>query len=252
MTTRDLFIVGGDKAPEPEAAEAAESSALEPAKREAPAELTWPQVRAFLQAHPEHFAADRELHETLGLKPSGPNVVDFSRAALGKLEAVALRESGARKQIEQVARANFAAQAQTHAAVLEVLESRNHSDLARRLDEVACNRFGLAAGVIALEEPGGVPFGWRGIDDGAVDMLFGQDGLSRLGPECDNEALFGARAGQVKSSALVRLVLWSEARPALVAFGSPDPEGFTPEMGAELVAFVARVVERVAERWPVL
>ena len=36
------------------------------------------------------------------------------------------------------------------------------------------------------------------------------------------------------------------------AFGSTDPEGFTPEMGAELVAFLARVVERTAERWPLL
>ena len=31
-----------------------------------------------------------------------------------------------------------------------------------------------------------------------------------------------------------------------------DPEGFTEDMGAELVAFLARVVERTAERWPIL
>ena len=41
-------------------------------------------------------------------------------------------------------------------------------------------------------------------------------------------------------------------REALIAFGSKDPEGFTPDMGAELVNFLARVVERTAERWPVL
>jgi hypothetical protein len=38
----------------------------------------------------------------------------------------------------------------------------------------------------------------------------------------------------------------------VLAFGSPDPEGFTPDMGTELVAFLARVVERTAERWPIL
>gem|GEM_PF-5445472 len=42
------------------------------------------------------------------------------------------------------------------------------------------------------------------------------------------------------------------ARPALCAFGSPDPEGFTPDMGCELAAFLTRVVERMAERWPIL
>ena len=30
------------------------------------------------------------------------------------------------------------------------------------------------------------------------------------------------------------------------------PEGFTAQMGCELVAFIARVVERTAERWPIL
>ena len=37
---------------------------------------------------------------------------------------------------------------------LDLLEARNHSDLARRLDEVAQGRFGLAGAVIALEKPG--------------------------------------------------------------------------------------------------
>jgi uncharacterized protein YigA (DUF484 family) len=83
-------------------------------------------------------------------------------------------------------------------------------------------------------------------------MLLGADGLSRLGEDTGNEGMYGDDADAVKSSALVRLVLWSHARPALVAFGSPDPDGFSTEMGAELVAFVARVVERTAERWPVL
>jgi uncharacterized protein YigA (DUF484 family) len=41
-------------------------------------------------------------------------------------------------------------------------------------------------------------------------------------------------------------------RPALCAVGSPDADGFTPTMGCELVAFIARVVERTAERWPIL
>jgi uncharacterized protein YigA (DUF484 family) len=215
-------------------------------------DLTWPQVRAYLEAHPEHFAADRELQETLGLKPSGPNVVDFGRAALAKLETLVERESGARKQIEFVARANFAAQAQTHAAVVSVLESRNHADLARRLDDAAIHRFGLASGVIALEGPGPVPLGWRKLPEGGVEDLLGPDGLSRLGPDEADVELFGAAADQVKSSAVVRLVLWDPPRHAVVAFGSAVEEGFTPDMGAELVAFVARVVERTAERWPVM
>jgi hypothetical protein len=52
--------------------------------------------------------------------------------------------------------------------------------------------------------------------------------------------------------ALVRMAIWEPARQGLIAYGSPDENGFTEDMGAELVSFLARVVERTAERWPVL
>ncbi len=217
------------------------------------ASLHWPEVRAFLQAHPELLTGDRELLEMLHLIAAQPNkVVDFGRAALARLEEKAKRETGARKAVEQLARSNFTAQAQTHAVVIDLLESRNHSDLARRLDRGAQERFGLVGAVIAMDGPDAVPFGWKKFDDGGVDFLLGEDGLSGLGQSFVSEALFGDMAGKIGSAAVVRMALWSPVRHAVVAFGSPDPDGFSPDMGAELVAFLARVVERVAERWPVL
>ena len=61
----------------------------------------------------------------------------------------------------------------------------------------------------------------------------------------------------MKSVALIRMTPHfpgadAASRPALCAFASPEADGFTPEMGCELVAFIARVVERTAERWPIL
>ncbi len=218
--------------------------------------LHWPEVRAWLQAHPDLLTEDRSLLEEVGLRPHGRNVVDFGAAALTRLEAAAQREAGARKEIETIARANFAAQTQTHVATLDLMEARNHSDLARRLDAAAQGRFGLVGAVIGLEKPGGVPFGWRAMDAGAVDGLLGQHGLTWLGPAFDGLDLFGAAAEAVRSVALIRmapqLTPGEPARPCLCAFGSPEPEGFTPTMGCELAAFLARVVERMAERWPVL
>lgn len=219
-------------------------------------ELHWPDVRQWLQAHAQTVLDDRSLLEEIGLRPHGRNVVDFGAAALTRLEAVAEREAGARKQIEAVARANFAAQTQTHVATLDLMEARNHSDLARRLDAAAQGRFGLAAAAIAVEKPGGVPFGWRGLEPGGVDNLLGMHGLTWLGPMFDGLDLFGAATDQVKSVALVRmaphLTPGEAPRACICAFGSPEADGFTPTMGCELAAFIARVVERMAERWPVL
>ncbi|WP_298742783.1 DUF484 family protein [uncultured Brevundimonas sp.] len=222
-----------------------------------PAGPHWPEIRAWLQAHPQTLLDDRSLLEEIGLKPHGRNVVEFGRAALTRLEAAAEREADARKRIEAVARANFAAQTQTHVAALDLMEARNPSDLARRLDAAAQGRFGLAAAAIGLEKPGAVPFGWRALDPGGVDGLLGEHGLTWLGPHFDGLGLFGAGAEAVRSVALIRMapVFPGESsgpRPALCAFGSPEADGFTPTMGCELVAFIARVVERTAERWPIL
>jgi uncharacterized protein YigA (DUF484 family) len=154
--------------------------------------------------------------------------------------------------VEEVARANFSAQAQTHGAVVDLLDSRNHSDLARRVDDIARQRFGLAAGVIALEceRP---PAGWRMLVEGQVDMILGgQQRLARMGFAPTALGLFGEGAGPIASMAMVRMAIWEPSRQGLLAFGSSDPQGFTEDMGNELVAFLARVVERTAERWPIL
>jgi uncharacterized protein len=222
-----------------------------------PEEPHWPEIRTWLQANPQILLDDRSLLEEIGLKPHGRNVVEFGRAALTRLEAAAEREADARKRIEAIARANFAAQTQTHVAALDLMEARNPSDLARRLDAVAQGRFGLAGAAIALERPGGVPFGWRGLDVGGVDGLLGEHGLTWLGPNFDGLNLFGAAEAEVRSVALIRMApqfpgAEGPVRHAICAFGSPEVDGFAPTMGCELVAFIARVVERTAERWPIL
>lgn len=216
--------------------------------------LHWPEVRAWLHAHPERLVEDRTLLQELGLSANGRNVVDFGRAALTRLEAVVQREAGARKAIEEIARANFAAQTQTHVSALDLMEANNHAELARHLDATCQGRFGLAGGVLAIEKPGVVPFGWKAMEPGRVDALLGDDGLEWLGPNFTGLNLFGPADGEVKSVALVRMKLMlpgcEEPRPAICGFGSAEDDGFTPAMGGELIAFITRVVERMAVRWP--
>lgn len=215
-------------------------------------EPDWNDVRAFLRAHPALIREDGALLDDLGLRINAANVVEFGPAALARHVAARVRESNARQQLESTARVNFAAQAQAHAAVIELLESRSNADLARRIEDVARLRFGLSAGVIALEGPAAGPAGWRLLDEGMADIIFGSEGVAWMGQSGHTETLFAARSEEVRSCALVRLSLWPDGRQGVLAFGSADPEGFTPDMGAELVAFLARVVERTAERWPVL
>jgi uncharacterized protein YigA (DUF484 family) len=209
-------------------------------------------VRDFLRVQPEFLRQDENLLGELGLRVDAANVIDFGPAALARAAAAHQREASVRQAIEANARANYSAQAQTHAAVIDMLDARNHADLARRVDEMAMLRFGLTAGIVALEGPSRVPAGWFALAEGQVDMIVGEAPIARMGFFAPALPLFGDRAETIRSMALVRMAIWEPRREALIAFGSKDPEGFTPDMGAELVNFLARVVERTAERWPVL
>jgi uncharacterized protein YigA (DUF484 family) len=208
-------------------------------------------LRETLRADPAIVRDDPELLQALGLRIDAANIVDFGPAALARVSAAHKAEETARQTIEATARANFAAQAQTHEAVIELLDARNHADLARRIDHIATHRFGLVGGVIALEGPDRTPAGWRSLAPGQVDLVLDSRG-ALMGPAPTAVHLFDARAGDVRSMAMARMALWAPERTALLAFASADPEGFTADMGAELVGFLARVVERTAERWPVL
>src|SRR5580704_12625433 len=99
------------------------------APRAKPAAKGWPEVRAFLREHPQSIRDDADLLSDLGLWIKADNIVEFGPAALARLSAAKTRENAARRELEATARANFAAQAQTHAAVVDLLEARNHADL---------------------------------------------------------------------------------------------------------------------------
>ena len=210
-------------------------------------------VRRFLSDNPEFLTGDDGLLGELGLRVAAGNVVDFGPAVMARVHAAHQREATQRREVEATARANFSAQAQTHGAVVDLLDARNPSDLARRVDQLARQRFGLAAGVIALETEAHPPAGWKMLVEGQVDMILGgPQRLARMGIAPTALGLFGERAETVRSVAMVRLAMWEPSRQGLLAFGSADEAGFTEDMGAELVAFLARVVERTAERWPIL
>jgi uncharacterized protein YigA (DUF484 family) len=82
--------------------------------------------------------------------------------------------------------------------------------------------------------------------------MLGAEGQAWMGANPFAGQLFGALEAPMQSCALIRLSIWSPARTGVLAFASAEPDGFTPDMGVELIALLARVVERTAERWPVL
>ena len=206
-------------------------------------------IRAFLKSHPHFLRDDSELMQALGVRPDAANVVDFGAEALSRVARAHLEATSVRERLEATARDNFEAQARTHDAVLTLIGTRCHADLALTLDELARERFELSSAVVALEGPERAPAGWRALVEGQVDMTLGAGVLARLGVLPTALGLFGPAAKDVGSVALVRLTIGDPPRAGILAFGAESPETFSPDMGHELIGFIARVVERTAERW---
>jgi hypothetical protein len=207
-------------------------------------------TKAFLLSDPEVIRSDSAFLAELGLRLDAANIVDFGPVALSRVAAAHQRESSERKRLEAISQANFDAQARTHSSVLDLIGSADHADLADRIDEMARFRFGLVSGVVAVEGAGSVPCGWRALVEGQVDLILGQGAAWRMGHAPTALGLFEDQAHSIGSLAMVRLTLWSEQRSGVLAFGAADPETFTDDMGPDLIAFLARVTERTAERWP--
>jgi len=206
-------------------------------------------IRAFLKSRPGFLRDDSDLMQALGVRPDAANVVDFGPEALSRVARAHREESDVRQRLEATARDNFEAQARTHEAALELIGARCHADLALKIDDLARELFGLSAAVIALEGPERVPPGWRVLVDGQVDLTLGAGKPARLGVAPTALGLFGPAAESVGSVALVRLIIGEPARAGILAFGAESPDAFSADMGHELIDFIARVVERTAERW---
>jgi len=64
-----------------------------------------------------------------------------------------------------------------------------------------------------------------------------------------SEAIDGGGARLVRSQAVLRVDISMQTPPAVLCFGSRDPEMFRDGAGTELVAHLARVVERMFRLW---
>ncbi len=219
------------------------------APREVRDDLAPPSIRTLLLANPHWLRADPDLLGELGLRLGEANVVDFGPQALSRLSAAHRQETLERRRLAAVAEANFAAQEEIHAGVLDILPAASLPDLAARVAEAARGRFGLEAGVLALEGEG-APSGWLPLVEGQVDMILGPGARARLGRVPTALGLFGPLGLAMESVALVRLSAWRPRRQGVLAFGARDPDAFAEDMGSELLIFLARAVETIAERWP--
>lgn len=212
--------------------------------------LTPDAVLAFLRANPGFLSDEPELAAALVNAPEELGVVSLHRAARVRLDAKLQRCETARRALIATARDNLAVQAQTHAAILALLEADDTLGLDRRLAGRAKAGLGMDA-LVVLVEGAEVLEGAHALfpaQPGLIDTVMA-DETARLGPVTTAaEAIFGDAADGLASWALLRIRVGD--RPGLFAAGSKDAEALSAEQGTELLTFLAGVTARLLERRP--
>lgn len=158
------------------------------------------------------------------------------------------------KEIVETSRLNMSNQARIHQAVLMLLEATSFEDFIQTITMDIVSLLGIDIISLVVEAEGDViPHidisGVKAVTSGTVNLLLADKNILLESHMNGIDNIYGGGAGLVKSQLLMRLPIAQGMPPVMLAFGSRDPEMFTPGQGTELVEFLARVIERCLYNW---
>ncbi len=218
--------------------------------------LTPQEVIEFLQANPKFLQQNPEACDFL-IPPkggNGKNVADFQSFMIERLKDDKEKVLETTQAIVENARSNMNNQQRIHKVILRLLEARNFEEFIHIITMDLSTMLNTDISVLVVESNGhDIPNitnnGIRVLPAGTIDQwMQGQNVLlqSNIG---GLEAIYGGGATLVQSQALLRVDISMDTPPAILAFGSRDPNMFQDGQGTELVDFLARVVERAFRSW---
>ncbi|TCO71185.1 DUF484 family protein [Rhodovulum euryhalinum] len=222
-------------------------------------------LRAKIIAHPDTILDDPDVMRALvaaNERMMGGNIVDLRGIAMERLEARLDRLEETHRSVIAAAYENLAGTNQIHRAALLLLEPEDFAGFVATLSgEVAailridCLRLVLEshrdddAGLAALGEVVQVvPAGFVDAYAGGVHGRTARTVTLRQQVP-GSSALYGHKAGAIRSEALLRLDFGTGRLPGMLAMGSEDPQQFAPNQGTDLLTFLAGVFERAMRRF---
>lgn len=227
-----------------------------------------PDLRDRILAEPERILEDRDVMNALVAandRELGANVVDLRGIAMQRLESRLDRLEDTHRSVIAAAYENLAGTNQVHRAVLQLLEPTNFESFIKALTtEVAQTlRVDMVRLVLeTLQEDGETDPTLRRLGEvlqvapaGFVGhyLTNGRNGPGRQIVLRSMTALavdlYGERADDLQSEALMKLDLGPNRLPGMLVFASEDPTQFKSTHGTDLLQFFAGVFERSMRRW---
>jgi len=216
--------------------------------------ITKDEIIDFLKNNPDFISEN--LDEIIPPKKRGARgkPADFQAYMIERLR-------NDKDQIKQTAdtliensRANMNNQQRIHEAVLRMLEAHSFSDFIQCLtiDLATLLNVDVSVFVVETEETSAAAIpnnGIRIVPEGTIDNWMGTSPVLLEGDILGIDAIYGGMASLIKSQILLRIDIDPETPPALIAFGSRDPDTFNAHQATDQILFLARVVERSFKTW---
>jgi uncharacterized protein YigA (DUF484 family) len=223
-------------------------------------------LRDKIMAQPDVILEDRDLMHALiaaNERMMGANIIDMRGIAMDRLEARLDRLEDTHRSVIAAAYDNLAGTNQVHRAILRMLEPVAFEVFLRHLGGPVAEILRVDAIRLVLEtvqddqdavvqrvgdvlrvaQPGFVNDylnGGRDTPQRQVTLRQMQEGSA---------AIYGDRAGWIRSEACLRLDFGVGRLPGMLVLGAEDPHQFNPSQGTDLLAFFAGVFERSMRRW---
>ncbi|MFT7058128.1 MAG: hypothetical protein ACJASV_000628 [Pseudorhodobacter sp.] len=223
-------------------------------------------MRDRIIAEPETLLEDHDVMRALiaaNERAMGTNIVDLRGIAMERLETRLDRLEDTHRSVIAAAYENLAGTNQVHRAILQMLDPLTFEEFLQSLggdvaqtlrvdsirlvlesiqsaEDPALRKLG---DVLCVAEPGFI----ADYISGGRNISLRPVTLRQVVPASD--ALYGEKAGWIRSEALLRLDFGKGRLPGMLVMGSEDPHQFKPTQGTDLLAFFAGVFERTMRRW---
>lgn len=223
-------------------------------------------LRAQILTHPDVILEDAEVMRALvdaSEKSRGGNIVDLRGVAMQRLESRLEQLEDTHRTVIAAAYDNVSGTNQVHRATLALMDAADFESFLSTLHgevtdilRVDCIRLVLESAANA-EPP--LPMAgdmMRVVRPGYVEhyLTEGHPGTRlrrvtlRALPDTFG-ALYEGLDRKIRSEAALLLDLGEDRLPAMLLFGAEDLRQFTPDMGTDLLEFLAGVFERQMRHW---
>lgn len=186
-------------------------------------------------------------------KSNGRRVVDFNHYMVEKLKTDKKMVLDTTRDIIEVSRENMNHLARIHEAVLKILEAETFDQFIQILSVDVPVALDCDAVSLVIENDGRLPEtqmrSCRFVPQGTLNTWMEGNDVRIQSNIQGSTDIFGEAAGLVKSQALLKINKTINITPAILTFGSRDPEMFMDGMGTDLIRFLCDVTERAINLW---